>query len=490
MPEVSLTAAHWLYLLGVVAVITTMACRVNVVLPAMLATFLTALVYSGKLSVGLEAIFMGPLVAGKELFNIFLVIAMMTALLNSLVTISADIAMIKPFRLVMRNGHIAYFVLGFASYIVSLFFWPTPTVPLMAGILLPAAIAAGLPPIGGALCIGVAGLGTALSSDYVIRVGPGISAKAAGVPLMAVADKGLVLSLITGSVTFLLCYFLIRKDIQPPSPAHLEFWEKSDPFASSAQRPAAQPKSPLTAKRLALSPKMERWSRLIAIVTPLAFLAIIIDMILPKFWPGFEAPQGAAAAAVVGGVAGLLMIVISLISEGRGAFKAVAGHFTDGLVFAFRAMSQVLPIAGFFFIGVATLAGPILGVGEGHKAPGFLFELVRSADRFIPRNRYFVTFGVLFSGMVTGIDGSGFAGLPLTGALAGALGRAVNFDVSTLAAVGQMGSVWTGKTLTAWSAFAAVAAFARVSIFDAVRKVFFPVLCGLIVATIFAIIIW
>jgi len=490
MPEtVTLSAAHWIYLLGVVAIITTMACRVNVVLPAMLATFVTAFAFSGKLSIALEAIFMGPLVAGKELFNIFLVIAMMTALLNSLVTISADIAMIRPFRVVMRNGHIAYFVLGFASYIVSLFFWPTPTVPLMAGILLPAAIAAGLPPLGGALCIGVAGLGTALSSDYVIRVGPGISAKAAGVPLMAVADKALVLSLITGGVTFLLCYFLIRKDIQAPSAAHLELWEKADPFAG-AHGPATQPKSPLTAKRLTLSPRMEKWSRVIAIATPVAFLAIVIDMILPKLWPGFEAPQGAAAAAVVGGVAGLLMLMVSLISEGRGAFRATAGYFTDGLVFAFRAMSQVLPIAGFFFIGVATLAGPILGVEAGHKAPGFLFELVRAADHLIPRSRYFVTFGVLFSGMVTGIDGSGFAGLPLTGALAGALGRAVNFDVSTLAAVGQMGSVWTGKTLTAWSALAAVAAFARVSVFDAVRKLFIPVVCGLIVATIFAIVVW
>ena len=246
MPEtVTLTAAHWLYLFGVVAVIFTMACRVNVVLPAMLATFLTALVFSGKLSIALEAIFMAPLVAGKELFNIFLVIAMMTALLNSLVTISADIAMIRPFRLVMRNGHIAYFVLGFASYIVSLFFWPTPTVPLMAGILLPAAIAAGLPPLGGALCIAVAGLGTALSSDYVIRVGPGISAKAAGVPLALVADKGLVLSLITGGVAFMLCYLQIRKSILAPSAVHLDLWEKSDPAAVGAHgacRPSQNPR--------------------------------------------------------------------------------------------------------------------------------------------------------------------------------------------------------------------------------------------------------
>jgi len=154
MPQaVTLTAAHWIYLLGVVAIIVTMTRRVNVVVPAMLATFVTAYAFSGKPTLAFESVFMGSLVAGKELFNIFLVIAMMTALLNSLVKISADIAMIRPFRLVMRNGHIAYFVLGFASYIVSLFFWPTPTVPLMAGILLPAAIAAGLPPLGGALCI-------------------------------------------------------------------------------------------------------------------------------------------------------------------------------------------------------------------------------------------------------------------------------------------------------------------------------------------------
>jgi hypothetical protein len=494
-----LTAAHWIYLLGIAAILVTMACRVNVVLTAMLATFATAYAFSGKFSLGLQSIFTASLVAGKELFNIFLVIAMMTSLLGALKAIQADVAMIRPFRAIMRNGHLAYFVLGFASYIVSLFFWPTPTVPLMAGILLPAAIAAGLSPIGGALCIGIAGLGTALSSDYVIKVGPGISAKAAGVGLAEVADKGLVLSLITGAVAFLLCYLMIRKDIQPPSVSHLELWEQSDPTgapgraaatapavaslgaAARAMPPAAQP---------TLSSKRAKWSHLLAIVTPLAFLAIIVDMILPKLSPRFPAPQGSAAVGMVGGVACLLMLAASAVGDGLGAFKKTAVYFTDGLVFAFRAMSQVLPIAGFFFIGVASLAGPILGIEPGLKAPGLLFELVRSADRWIPQNRVFVSFGVLFSGMVTGIDGSGFAGLPLTGALAGALGRTLHLDVSTLAAVGQMGSVWTGKTLTAWSALAAVAAFARVSVFDAVRKLFLPVVCGLVVATIAAILLW
>jgi hypothetical protein len=490
---VTLTPAHWIYLLGVVAIIVTMARRVNVVLPAMIFTFLTAYAFSGKPTIALESIFMGSLVAGKELFNIFLVIAMMIALLNSLTRISADTAMIRPFRVVMRNGHLAYLMLGIATYIVSLFFWPTPTVPLMAGILLPAAIAAGLSPMGAALCIAVAGEGTALSSDYILKVAPGISANAAGVPLMAVADKALVLSLITGGVAFLLCYLSIRKDIQVPSISHLEQWEQVDVALSvegGGAAASARGKSPVAASRLNLSPTMKKWSNLVAIITPVAFLAIFVDMLLPKLVPSFQAPQGAAAAAMVGGVAGLLMLGVAVIGEGRNAFKSVAGHFTEGLVYAFRAMAQVLPIAGFFFIGVATLAGPILGVGAGQKAPGFLFELVRAADVWIPRNRVFATFGVLISGMVTGIDGSGFAGLPLTGAISGALGRALNLDVSTLAAVGQMGSVWTGKTLTAWSAVVMVAAFARVSVLDVVRKLFLPVVCGLFVATVFAIVVW
>jgi len=487
---VSLTAAHWIYLLGVVAIIVTMTRRVNVVLPAMVATFITAYAFSGKPTIAFESIFMGSLVAGKELFNIFLVIAMMIALLNSLTRISADIAMVRPFRVVMRNGHLAYLVLGVATYIVSLFFWPTPAVPLMAGVLLPAAIAAGLSPLAGALCIAVAGEGTALSSDYIIKVAPAISANAAGVPMAAVADKALVLSLITGGVAFLLCYLLIRKDIQAPSPSHLEKWEQSLDAISVEGAAPARAKTPVAVTRLSLSPAMEKWSRLVAIITPVAFLAIVVDMVLPKLVPGFQAPQGSAAAAMVGGVAGALMLAVALIGDGRQAFRSVAVHFTEGLVYAFRAMAQVLPIAGFFFIGVTSLAGPILGLGPGVKAPGFLFELVRAADVWIPHNRIFATFGVLISGMVTGIDGSGFAGLPLTGAISGALGRSMNFDVSALAAVGQMGSVWTGKTLTAWSAVVMVAAFSRVSVLDVVRKLFLPVVCGLFVATVFAIIVW
>jgi hypothetical protein len=168
-----------------------------------------------------------------------------------------------------------------------------------------------------------------------------------------------------------------------------------------------------------------------------------------------------------------------------------ADHIIDGLVFSFRAMGTVLPIAGFFFLGASETSGAILGLPQGVHGPGLLFEVIRSVEHLIPQSSAAVAFAVLLVGMITGIDGSGFAGLPLTGALAGALGPVVGMDVAALAAVGQMGAVWSGGgTLIAWSSLLAVAGFCRVPVLELVRVLFFPVIAGLVLATLLAALIW
>jgi hypothetical protein len=187
-----------------------------------------------------------------------------------------------------------------------------------------------------------------------------------------------------------------------------------------------------------------------------------------------------------------LMILATLAAEGpRRSLDVCAGHITDGFVFAFKAMGSVLPIAGFFFMGAGgDLAAGVLNVPVG-EAPPLLFNLIQNAQEWIPHNHILVAFGVLLVGMITGVDGSGFAGLPLTGSLAGALGPTVGLDVTTLCAVGQMGAVWTGGgTLIAWSSLIAVAGFARVSVLDTVRALLLPVLTGLFVSTICAVLFW
>src|SRR5690554_3662398 len=163
-----ITAAHWMYLAGTLLIILTMLFRQNVVVPAIIVTFLVGLLFSESLIFGLQTIFQASLVAAGELFNIFLIIAIMTALLHSLKTLGSDEQMITPFRKVMVNGHISFWVIILVTYLISLFFWPTPAVPLVGALLIPVAIRAGLPAIGAALAISFAGQGMALSSDYII----------------------------------------------------------------------------------------------------------------------------------------------------------------------------------------------------------------------------------------------------------------------------------------------------------------------------------
>jgi hypothetical protein len=510
--QIAIGAAHWVYLAGVAIIVITMIMRANVVVPSIVATLLVTLAWTHSPISALGSVFNASFTAAKELFNIFLVIALMTALLNALKVLRSDIRMVEPFRAIMNNGTTAYFVLAAITYVISLFFWPTPAVPLVSAVLLPAAIAAGLPPLGGALAIAIAGQGMALSSDYVIGVAPGISAKAAGVAVSAatVADRALVLSLITGIIALVLAYLAIRKFITKPDYTLLERWQAQSVNGQLARieqegtfdkveiaRGTAEGQVPLITdaqieKKLANGRgNREAWSKFFAIATPVAFLCVIVVMVMSKLGYGRDL-KGGDAAALVGGVAAILMIcAVFATNKMREFLDASADHVTEGFVFAFKAMGSVLPIAGFFFLGAEpSLSAPILGVPT-EQAPNLLFELIQAAQGWIPNNQFFVAFGILIAGMITGIDGSGFAGLPLTGSLSGALAPTVGLDPATLAAVGQMGAVWTGGgTLVAWSSLIAVAGFSRVPVFQIVQTVMVPVLVGLAVSTVCAVVIF
>ncbi|HET7327078.1 MAG TPA: hypothetical protein VFJ14_07290 [Nocardioidaceae bacterium] len=532
-----ITAAHWVYLAGVVIIIAVMIWRKNVVVPAVAATFFTAWVFTGNLADALTSVFNASLSAASALFSIFLIIALVTALLGSLRALDADKRMIMPFQRVMRNGTSAFVVIFAVTYGISLFFWPTPAVPLIGAILLPAAIRAGLPAMAGAMAIAIAGQGMALSSDYIIQVAPGLSATSAGVSTSVVADRAMVLSLITGGVAVAIAFLSVRKTFRSPDPALLERWEHTEEEQTvlvqsggreveaegpvAADVPAAAPavgggtgmghgpadgddSVPATGRRGA--PPMERLpssggsaitseaikrSKTFAVLVPIAFGCLVAYMLLGKFTDLVPESSGGEAAGLVGGTAAVLLLAASITLDGKEALETCATHVVDGLVFAFKAMGIVLPIAGFFFIGSADFSGAIMSLGEDAEAPAFLFDLVSTAEAAIPNSPIIMGIGILLVGMATGLDGSGFSGLPLTGSLSGALGPASGVDPETLAAIGQMGAIWAGGgTLVAWSSLLAVAGFARVPVIELARRLFIPVVSGLIVSTIVGVLIF
>jgi hypothetical protein len=543
----SLTAAHWVYLVGVVVILVTMLWRKNIVVPAVFFTFLTAVVFTKSLAGGLAAVFNASLVSAQQLFNIFLIIALVTGMLGSLQALGADTKMVAPFRPVMRNGHLAFWTLAAVTYVISLFFWPTPAVPLIGAVLIPVAIRAGLRPMAVAFTIAIAGQGMALSSDFVIRVAPGLSAAAAGVSPESVANKALVLSIIVGVTALVIGYVLEVRRMRKPAQRWLDEWEAGDVeelvagataienppttghgtvlreeyaqlaaaeaaggagaasgsggtggYGPPRDEPLADGRPSLTGRLFAAVPAPEgdrpAWvSTAFAIAVPLAYLALIGYMIYSiKVGGTSSGLKGGDAAALVGGIAAMVIFLAALAESRKTFLERSAEHVVDGLVFAFKAMGVVLPIAGFFFIGNGDYSGQILGIAnnkDGSPAgPAFLYDLVLHGQQHIPHNGVVTAFAILIIGMIAGLEGSGFSGLPLTGSLSGALGHITAVAPATLAAVGQMGNIWSGGgTLVAWSSLIAVAGFARVPVIELARRCFIPVCAGLVLATLAAV---
>lgn len=476
-----MTLAHTIYALGALAVIAAMLMRKGVVVPALIATFAVGWAYKGGFVEGIiggaTAIYNANIMAAKELFGIILLIAFMVAMLNALKKIGADYKMITPVQKLMVNGHVAYWVLVVATTVISTTFWPTPAIPLVAAILMPAAMKAGLPPMGIAVAVTLSGQGMALAADALMQVAPSLSAKAAGSPDLAGAiwSKGIILSLITGVVATGLSYIAIRKSIRKPEDMG-SFHVLEGGKAHTREQGLAEAAAAVET----LDPKIESLSKIFAVLTVGAFALVVLAMFVYDI-------NGGDAGALIGGTAALIMIAASFAGSGKEAFEDVATRLTEGFGFAMKIMGSIIPIAAFFFLGGKDHSAAVFG----ENAPGFLFDMVNAMQAYIPHNEFIAAFGVMMVGVLIGIDGSGFAGLPITGALSGALAHGSGMDVSMLAALGQMGSIWSGGgTIVAWSSLVAVAGFAGVSAVDLARRNFIPVMAGLTIATILAVLIW
>ena len=150
-----------------------------------------------------------------------------------------------------------------------------------------------------------------------------------------------------------------------------------------------------------------------------------------------------------------------------------------------KIFAPIIPIAGFFFLGNPDHAEAVIGEGT----PGYLFDVGNYIGRNLDGNNFAIGFGMTVIGMLTGMDGSGFSGLPLAGALAGALGTGTGVDVVVLAALGQVAAIFTGGgTLVAWAFGAcADAGVSGVNPADLVRRNFVPVVTGIVAITFLAI---
>lgn len=453
-----ITLVHWTYLLTVLTIVFAMVLRRGVVLIATAGIFLIGLVYKGDALGATQTVFKALETAGQDLFDIMLVIALMVAMLKVMESMGADYLMVSPIKKFMAHPVLSFFMIGLIMYICALFFWPTPATALVGVILIPVAVRSGLPPMAAAMSVNILGHGMALSGDLFLQGAPGIVAGAAGIPIDGVLRSGGILSVIAGLVAITVAFFMMRKEIAlGPTEEQLSALSDSEP--RSEYSPGA---------------------RFMAVAVPVVFVGLVILM-------GLLGIRGGDSTALLGGTAALFLILGALLSHGHRALEEMAEYIKEGFLFSIKIFAAVIPIAGFFFLGSPEPSAMILGEG----APGLLFDLGTYFSTILPVSKIPVTIGMMIIGMITGLDGSGFSGLPLVGSLAQALGGPLGVDVSVLAASGQIASIFTGGgTLSAWSfGLVATAGVAGVAPMDLARKNFIPVLSGLVVACIVAIII-
>ncbi|MDQ0339192.1 hypothetical protein J2S00_001978 [Caldalkalibacillus uzonensis] len=457
METVDLSFIHWVFLAGILVVIACMILRRDVVLPSIVGIFLIGILYHGSLVGAIQTIFKAFLLAGEELFSIMLVISLMVAMLLSMRALGADQQMIAPIKRLMLTPWVAFWILGLIMYVAATFFWPTPAIALVGTLLIPIAMKVGLPAIAAAVAVNLFGHGMALSGDLVIQGATSLTAASANVDPADILPYTALFSLVTGVVAVTAAFFILRRDLK-----------------KGKIRPGKAPQELEAKVKSSRRPRLAGW---MAILVPVILVSIVLTMYM-------QGIRGGEATALLGGTAAALLILLTVVQAGKDSFEAIVGHLREGLLFAIKIFTPVIPIAGYFFMGSPRYAPEILGEG----ATGYLFDLGSALAQALPLDAVALSIGIVLVGILTGLDGSGFSGLPLVGSLSAAIGGPAGVDVHVLASLGQIAAIWAGGgTLTAWAfGLAADAGIAGVKPADVVRKNFIPVMLGLGTVTIVA----
>lgn len=460
---VELTAAHWVYAIFIILILVTMALRRETPLVCIIGSFILAWVITGNLVKAVQAIFNAITVAASELLGVVVIISLIVAMAKMLEETGLAEMMFRPVQGIMKSPEIAFWVMGFVIMIVAWVIWPSPAIALVGALLLPAAIKAGLPPISAAMAISMFGYGCALTTDFIIQGAPGITSKAAGISVVDVMGKSLPMLIVWSAIALPLSFLSVRKDIKATAGKPIQ-WA---PFEIGPEARAEREKWTKAApgfKRVAL------------LIIAVLFALVIAGMLVFKL-------RGGDATALLGGTVGLIMVFVAFGSYGKEGFGKLTEHARAGFMFGVRIFAPVFLIASFFFMGAPGTAKAIFGEG----ARGLLFDLGQALANAVPLSRIPVAIVQAVVGGITGLDGSGFSGLPLVGTLAQALGGTTQLDVATLGALGQYFAVAVGGgCIIPWAVIPA-AAITGTDPVEIARRNLWPTLAGFVGVVIVAI---
>lgn len=439
---------HYLYFLLIGIIILFMVLKKDIVLICIIGLFLMGFSFSRNILDGIQTIYKGIIVSGNEFWSVIVTISLIVTMSSALNDIGADVFMVKPFKGLVKNPSIAYWLIGFLMMLFSFVLWPSPAVALIGAIILPVAVKAGLPPIWAAAAMNLFGHGVALSGDFFIQGAPAITAKAANIENSTLLMKAeFPLWLIMSVVTVTMSYLMMLRDLKKYESATSVVFEDKQIVKDDFR------------------------IKMIAVFTPIIFLIDIVIMYRYKL-------KGGDAAALLTGTAVFVTTICVIIKENiKNVLNQLGLYMKNGFIFGIETFAPILIVGAFFFLGSQETARQILGDG----ASGYLADLGMYLSTKITLSKPLAILVQTMTAGISGLGGAGFSALPLVGTIAATLSKVVQINTVNLASLGQISAMWIGGgTLIPWGVVA-VAAICKVNPIELVRKNFIPVTVGLLV---------
>lgn len=453
---------HWTYIVLTLLILYVMIRGKEIVVPCIISIFLIGFLIDFSVVDGMRGLFNSIVYSGQKFMEIIVTISIVSALSRLLTDLKSDYLIMKPTEKLMKNQFTSFIVLMLIMYIFSLFLWPSPSVALMGAVMLPIVYNKGMKPLVAAIAINIAGHGMALSHDFIIKGAPTVTATAANISPESIINDGRVLFIVMNVTVLITLIYTLRDELFQKNTVNIVYEDT---------------------KNFSLV------SKIIAVTVPIVFIA---DLILINFL----GLKGGDATALIISTTLFILIFGSFMKNDeknkitidfKDGFEKVTDYIRDGFMFGIKIFAPVIIIGAFFFLGSSDIHAML---GETTiTTDGILSDIVIAMSNTIPMNNIVAILGMFIMGAITGLDGSGFSGLPILGSLAYTFGSALDINIAVLAAVGQIATVWVGGGVLIPWAVVAVTGVCDVSPIELCKKNFIPVSCGFIAMLITAIII-
>ncbi len=445
---------HIAYILLTIIILGIMISGREIVVPCILAIFTVGFLVNFSVVDGMSGLYNSIVYSGQKFMDIIITISVVSALSKLLSDLNSDYLIMKPTEKLMKNQYITFFILIGIMYGFSLFLWPSPSVALMGAVMLPIVYRKGMKPIVAAVAINIAGHGMALSHDFIIKGAPTVTASTAKISAEQILTDGRILFIAMNVTVLIVATYMLRKELSSKDNTEIQVDEEKIQFSKG--------------------------SKIVAVLTPIVFIVDLIAIRLLDL-------RGGDATALIVSSSLFLLVLGSFLSKGIDAFDKVAEYLREGFKFGIKIFAPVIIIGAFFFMGSDEISKMI---GEvSFTTDGILSDIVTATSTILPMNKFFAVITMFIMGAISGLDGSGFSGLPILGSLAYTLGNSLNLNVAVLATIGQITTVWIGGGVLIPWAVVTVSGICNISPMELCKKNALPVGMGFLVMLITAILI-